>query len=112
MPAASAETVAARLGLEVYHPPPPLVTIRCVRCRRPYMTTVARVTVPCPFCYVVEPGLTFGDLLLMIEFGLSRKAYFARLEKYGPPWVSPKEWITPRRKWPKLRPPPDTGNDG
>ena len=57
----------------------------------------ARLCLPCT---MAELGTTSYILALRVEFGLSQRAVETRLEKYGPPYVSPKEWITPvRKRW-------------
>lgn len=52
----------------------------------------------CRHCTLAELGVSEYTLGLMIEFGLSRKVVETRLEKYGPPYVSPKEWLTPKSR--------------
>lgn len=55
----------------------------------------------CSDCTLADVGVRDGELALMTEFHLSVKALQSKLEKYGPPHVSPKEWLTPRAR---LRP--------
>ena len=52
----------------------------------------------CLPCTVAELGESMYDLAIRREFGLSVKVYQARLEKFGPPYVSPREWTTPRAR--------------
>jgi len=54
----------------------------------------------CLVCTLAELGTDAYTLALRVEFGLSPKAVQTRLEKYGPPYVAPKEWITPvSKRW-------------
>lgn len=52
----------------------------------------------CLPCTLAELGTNLYKLALQVEFQKSAKVIEARLEKYGPPNVSPKEWITPKSR--------------
>lgn len=73
----------------------------CPGCRRFWDVPDGEPVRYCRPCTLGDLGLTEYDLALMVEFHLSYKALQARLEKYGGPDISPKEWLTPRTR---LRP--------
>lgn len=77
---------------------PALVGEACVECSGPITPHRHGRPALCLTCTLAELGLGAYDLALMIEFRLSRKAYFTRLEKFGWPNLSPKAWITPRTR--------------
>lgn len=94
--------IVAALGLTPTNQRPGMVAAKCPRCRRPVLVAPRNIMRPCQLCTDTGLGYRFGDLLLMVEFRLTPKAYWARIERFGPPWVSPKEWLTPRARLRKL----------
>lgn len=82
-----------------------LVRAKCPRCRRWCVRSRYLLGEPCYLCAPTGEPFTMADLLLMVEYGLSWKAYQAKLEKYGPPWHSPREWVHSRErqtKWQRV----------
>lgn len=69
-----------------------LIRARCPRCRHWLIRQRHLLTADCALCEDIGEPFTYLDLLLMVEYGLSWKAYQVRLERFGPPWHSPKEW--------------------
>ncbi len=88
---------------------PTLVRAKCPRCRRWCLRSPYVLTVACWVCADTGEPFNLFDLMLMREFRLSWNAYQARLEKYGPPWVSPREWLTPRTRLATLSRPREDG---
>lgn len=52
----------------------------------------------CRRCTLHELGTTEAALSLSVEFHISLHAAEVRLEKYGPPHINPKAWLTPRSR--------------
>jgi hypothetical protein len=52
----------------------------------------------CPRCTRHELGTNEAALSLSVEFHISLHAAEVRLEKYGPPHINPKAWLTPRNR--------------
>lgn len=52
----------------------------------------------CRYCCYAELETTEYIAALRAEFHLSNKVVQARLEKYGPPNIAPKEWLTPKSR--------------
>ena len=78
-----------------------LVRAKCPRCRRWCLRDPLALMYPCDSCTPVD---NFGDLFnlrLAQEFGLSAKAFWAKVERDGLPATNPRGWIHPRAKWPK-----------
>jgi len=75
-----------------------LIRAKCPRCRRWCLRSPYLLTVPCYLCADLGEAFRLWDLLLMVEFGLSWKAYQAKLEDVGPPWDAPKRWTSSRAK--------------
>jgi hypothetical protein len=70
----------------------------CTNCgRRPTGWPASKPAI-CAACSAAELGTTAYALALAVEFHLSIKVCEARLERFGPPSVSPKEWLTPRSR--------------
>lgn len=70
----------------------------CMQCDVEVSGYADRRATLCGPCTYAELGTTAYIAALRTEFGLSQKVVEARLEKYGPPYVAPKEWITPKSR--------------
>lgn len=70
----------------------------CMQCGRSTAGYADGRACLCLPCTMAELGTTVYALALQVEFAKSAKVIQARLERYGPPYVSPKEWITPQSR--------------
>lgn len=88
-----------QLGAHVVPDDGPQVAGVCMNCgRRPTGWPASQPAI-CGPCSAAELGTTAYALALAVEFHLSIKACEARLERFGPPHVNPREWQTPRSRW-------------
>ena len=106
---AAAELIRTELGGVEWKP---WVRAKCPKCRRMMLRDPYRLRQPCVFCLPVDGFGNMYGLLLAQEFKLSAKAFAAKLERDGPPWINPKAWIQPRTKWWKAGRPPPTDMGG
>lgn len=90
----AAEVVAAILGGEVIDPH----RDTCPACGVRTRPSAAGHRTYCRHCSYVALGVHPYTLALAVEFHISVRAVEARLEKYGPPYVNPKAWITPAER--------------
>lgn len=93
-----ARDIARQLGAELIDAPAPDGMAACVRCGRPRLPYADGRAALCTRCTCAELGVPPLTLALAVEFHLSIKATETRLEKYGPPHINPKAWITPRSR--------------
>lgn len=70
----------------------------CPTCGRETQPSRAGHRSTCRRCTLRELGTTQLALSLAVEFGKSLKVIDERLEKFGPPHINPKAWVTPRSK--------------
>lgn len=94
----SVDELIAQLGGELLHNLSTGTADRCTTCAGPCRPVRPGVPTVCERCSARELGTTPYVLALATGFHLSVKATEARLERYGPPNVSPKEWLTPRAR--------------
>lgn len=74
------------------------VSTVCIECSRVTAGYVDGRECLCRPCTLRDLGLSEIVLSLSVEFRKSANVITARLEKYGPPMVSPKEWVTPKQR--------------
>ena len=90
--------IVAALGGRVVDPATLVRADVCTACSGPARGYPDGRPVVCERCICRELGTTPYALALAVEFHLSIKVCEARLERFGPPSVSPKEWLTPRSR--------------
>lgn len=90
--------LVATLGAALIEPGTPEHSTGCYRCGRPVTVALGAAGAVCARCAGAELGTTAYALGLASEFHLSVKTVERRLERFGPPSVSPKEWLTPRSR--------------